>query len=97
MVRELPYAETFSDNSNLTIPESGQSTIKNVSGSAKFVAVLITGRPVVVQQFVDTIDTLVAAWLPVLEGQGVSNVLLVTMVPQESWPVLGLSLLMSYP
>ncbi|PWA72872.1 glycosyl hydrolase family protein [Artemisia annua] len=77
VVRELPYAETFGDNSNLTIPESGQSTIRNVSGLVKFVAVLITGRPVVVHPFLDTVDILVAAWLPISEGQGVTDVLLV--------------------
>ncbi|XP_076908714.1 uncharacterized protein LOC143565713 [Bidens hawaiensis] len=75
VVGELPYAETFGDNSNLTIPEPGPSTIKNVCGSVKCVVVLITGRPVVVQPFVDTIDALVAAWLPGTEGQGVTDVL----------------------
>ncbi|KAM0000823.1 putative glucan 1,3-beta-glucosidase [Helianthus debilis subsp. tardiflorus] len=75
VVGEPPYAETFGDNSNLTIPEPGPSTIKNVCGSVKCVVVLITGRPVVVQPFVDTIDALVAAWLPGTEGQGVTDVL----------------------
>ncbi|KAF5823506.1 putative glucan 1,3-beta-glucosidase [Helianthus annuus] len=75
VVGEPPYAETFGDNSNLTIHEPGPSTIKNVCGSVKCVVVLITGRPVVVQPFVDTIDALVAAWLPGTEGQGVTDVL----------------------
>ncbi|XP_076911229.1 uncharacterized protein LOC143569128 [Bidens hawaiensis] len=75
VVGEQPYAETFGDSSNLTIPEPGPSTIKNVCGSVKCVVVLITGRPVVVQPFVDTIDALVAAWLPGTEGQGVTDVL----------------------
>ncbi|MFS7908519.1 putative glucan 1,3-beta-glucosidase [Helianthus anomalus] len=75
VVGEPPYAETFGDNSNLTIPEPGPSTIKNVCGSVKCVVVLVSGRPVVVQPFVDTIDALVAAWLPGTEGQGVTDVL----------------------
>nr|GEY79257.1 putative glycoside hydrolase family 3 C-terminal domain-containing protein [Tanacetum cinerariifolium] len=75
VVGEPPYAETFGDNSNLTLPESGQSTIRNVCGSVKCVVVLITGRPMVVQPFVDTVDALVAAWLPGSEGQGVTDVL----------------------
>ncbi|KAI3826250.1 hypothetical protein L1987_00295 [Smallanthus sonchifolius] len=75
VVGEPPYAETFGDSSNLTIPEPGPSTIKNVCGSVKCVVVLITGRPVVVQPFIDTIDALVAAWLPGTEGQGVTDVL----------------------
>ncbi|KAJ9559112.1 hypothetical protein OSB04_013726 [Centaurea solstitialis] len=75
VVGEPPYAETFGDSSNLTIPEPGLNTIKNVCSSVKCVVVLITGRPVVVQPFVDTIDALVAAWLPGTEGQGVTDVL----------------------
>ncbi|KAL8204869.1 hypothetical protein R6Q57_010492 [Mikania cordata] len=75
VVGEPPYAETFGDSSNLTIPEPGPSTIKNVCGSVECVVVLITGRPVVVQPFIGTIDALVAAWLPGTEGQGVTDVL----------------------
>ncbi|XP_076908720.1 uncharacterized protein LOC143565719 [Bidens hawaiensis] len=75
VVGEPPYTETFGDNLNLTIPEQGLSTIKNVCGSVKCVVVLITGRPMVVQPFIDTIDALVAAWLPGTEGLGVTDVL----------------------
>ncbi|XP_076933053.1 uncharacterized protein LOC143598817 [Bidens hawaiensis] len=75
MVGEPPYTETFGDNLNLTIPEPGLSTIKNLCGSVKCVVVLITGRLMVVQPFIDTIDALVAAWLPGTEGLGVTDVL----------------------
>ncbi|KAJ9540443.1 hypothetical protein OSB04_026949 [Centaurea solstitialis] len=75
VVGEHPYAETFGDSKNLTIPEPGPSTIKNVCGSVKCVVVLISGRPVVVQPFVETIDALVAAWLPGTKGQGVTDAL----------------------
>ncbi|GKC39577.1 putative glycoside hydrolase family 3 C-terminal domain-containing protein [Tanacetum coccineum] len=75
VVGEHPYAETFGDSMNLTIPEPGPSTIKNVCGSVKCVVVLISGRPVVVKPYVSTIDALVAAWLPGTEGQGVTDAL----------------------
>ncbi|CAK9173868.1 unnamed protein product [Ilex paraguariensis] len=75
VVGEPPYTETFGDSLNLTIPEPGPSTITNVCGAVKCVVVLITGRPVVIQPYVDTIDALVAAWLPGTEGQGVADVL----------------------
>ncbi|KAF5823504.1 putative glucan 1,3-beta-glucosidase [Helianthus annuus] len=75
VVGEPPYTEGFGDSLNLTIPEPGPSTIKNVCGSVKCVVVLIAGRPLVVQPFIDTIDALVAAWLPGTEGQGVVDVL----------------------
>ncbi|XP_071707066.1 uncharacterized protein [Rutidosis leptorrhynchoides] len=75
VVGEKPYAETFGDSMNLTITEPGPSTIKNVCGSVKCVVVVISGRPVVVEPYVKTIDALVAAWLPGTEGQGIVDVL----------------------
>ncbi|KAI3809424.1 hypothetical protein L1987_25396 [Smallanthus sonchifolius] len=75
VVGEYPYAEYLGDSSNLTIPEPGPSTIKSICGSVTCVVVLITGRPVVVQPYVETIDALVAAWLPGTEGQGVTDLL----------------------
>ncbi|KAL5547323.1 hypothetical protein UlMin_007010 [Ulmus minor] len=75
VVGEPPYAETFGDNLNLTLPNPGPSTITNVCGAVKCVVVLVTGRPVVIQPYVPSIDALVAAWLPGTEGQGVADVL----------------------
>ncbi|KAL2458424.1 Glycosyl hydrolase family protein [Forsythia ovata] len=75
MVGEPPYSETLGDSLNLTLPDSASTAITNVCASVKCVVVLITGRPVVFQQYVAQIDALVAAWLPGTEGQGVADVL----------------------
>ncbi|KAL1813383.1 hypothetical protein ACET3Z_023448 [Daucus carota] len=75
VVGEHPYAETEGDSMNLTISDPGPSIITNVCGNVKCVVVLVTGRPVVVQPYMSTIDALVAAWLPGSEGQGVADVL----------------------
>lgn len=76
VVGETPYVETFGDSMNLTIPEPGPSIITNVcGGNLKCVVVLISGRPVVIEPFVDKMDALVAAWLPGTEGQGVTDLL----------------------
>ncbi|KAK1389769.1 Beta-xylosidasealpha-l-arabinofuranosidase 2 [Heracleum sosnowskyi] len=75
VVGENPYAESQGDSMNLTIADPGPSIITNVCGNVKCVVVLITGRPVVVQPYMSTIDALVAAWLPGSEGQGVADVL----------------------
>ncbi|KAK2451134.1 beta-glucosidase BoGH3B [Trifolium repens] len=68
VVGETPYAETKGDSLNLTISGNGTQTIINVCGGVKCVVVLVTGRPVVIQPYVDTIDGLIAAWLPGSEG-----------------------------
>ncbi|XP_042391637.1 beta-glucosidase BoGH3B-like [Zingiber officinale] len=74
-IGEYPYAETYGDNLNLTIPAPGVSVIQNVCSSVKCVVLLISGRPLVIEPYVEQIDALVAAWLPGTEGQGVADVL----------------------
>ncbi|KAI3758663.1 hypothetical protein L6452_06233 [Arctium lappa] len=75
IVGEHPYTEMFGDSSNLTIADPGPSVITNVCGQVKCVVVIISGRPVVIEPYMSTIDALVAAWLPGSEGQGVADVL----------------------
>nr|AEP33579.1 b-1,4-glucanase [Gossypium aridum] len=75
VVGEHPYVETKGDSMNLTIPEPGPTTIRNVCGALKCVVILISGRPVVIEPDIDSMDALVAAWLPGSEGQGVADVL----------------------
>ena len=75
VVGEPPYAEMYGDSTNLTISEPGPSTIGNVCGGVKCVVVVVSGRPVVMEPYVSTIDALVAAWLPGTEGQGVADAL----------------------
>ncbi|KAK7315566.1 hypothetical protein VNO77_34119 [Canavalia gladiata] len=75
VVGEKPYAETFGDSLNLTISDPGPDTIRNVCGGVKCVVVIISGRPVVIEPYLESVDALVAAWLPGTEGQGVSDVL----------------------
>ncbi|KVH90524.1 Glycoside hydrolase family 3 [Cynara cardunculus var. scolymus] len=72
---EYPYSETVGDSLNLTIPDPGPTTITNVCGAVRCVVVLISGRPVVLEPYVSSMDALVAAWLPGTEGQGVADVL----------------------
>ncbi|EPS69367.1 hypothetical protein M569_05399, partial [Genlisea aurea] len=77
VVGELPYSEYVGDSPDLRIPEQGYNTITNVCGGGptKCVVVVISGRPIVIEPYLDKIDALVAAWLPGTEGQGVADVL----------------------
>lgn len=68
VVGEVPYAEISGDSSNLTIPEPGPTTIKNVCSAVRCVVVVVSGRPVVIEPYLEQIDALVAAWLPGSEG-----------------------------
>jgi len=75
VVGEQPYAETNGDNLNLTLPAPGPDTIKNVCSHIKCVVVVVSGRPLVIEPYLESMDALVAAWLPGTEGQGVADVL----------------------
>ncbi|AES64760.1 putative glycosidase [Medicago truncatula] len=75
VVGEPPYAETAGDSTALTILDPGPNIINNVCGAVKCVVVTVTGRPVVIEPYLSSIDALVAAWLPGSEGQGVADVL----------------------
>ncbi|CAG7903149.1 unnamed protein product [Brassica rapa] len=76
VVGEAPYAETQGDSTTLSIAAPGPDTIRHTCGSGmKCIVVLVTGRPLVIESYLDTIDALVVAWLPGTEGQGITDVL----------------------
>ncbi|KAL3701555.1 hypothetical protein R1sor_019577 [Riccia sorocarpa] len=75
VVGEPPYAESFGDNQDLTIPLEGISTIQNICGEVKCLVILISGRPLVVEPYLPLMDAFVAAWLPGSEGPGVADVI----------------------
>ncbi|KAJ4971083.1 hypothetical protein NE237_004182 [Protea cynaroides] len=70
VVGKPPYAETFDDSLDLTLPDTDLTIITNVCG-----VVIISGHPISIQPYVEKMDALVAAWLPGTEGQGVADVL----------------------
>ncbi|KAE9591585.1 putative glucan 1,3-beta-glucosidase [Lupinus albus] len=75
VVGEPPYAETAGDSPTLTLADPGPNIINTVCGTIKCVVIVISGRPIVIEPYVSSIDALVAAWLPGTEGQGVTDVL----------------------
>lgn len=55
--------------------DPGPNIIKNVCDHVECVVILISGRPIVIEPYISSIDALVAAWLPGTEGQGVTDAL----------------------
>ncbi|KAJ4826204.1 hypothetical protein Tsubulata_005758 [Turnera subulata] len=75
-VGESPYAEFTGDNSELVIPFNGTDVINSVAERIPTLAILISGRPLVVEPWLlEKIDGLVAAWLPGTEAQGITDVI----------------------
>ena len=75
-VGEKPYAEGPGDAAEPALPALDQRTLESMRESCdQLTVVLITGRPVMITDQIDSWDALVAAWLPGTEGQGVADAL----------------------
>ncbi len=76
VVGEKPYAEGWGDKEYPTLSYEDLLAIKNLQRKCeKVVVVLVSGRPLLIENEVDSFDALVAAWLPGSEGAGVADVL----------------------
>ncbi|GEM_PF-830371 len=77
VVGELPYAEWFGDNASLMLPSRDRKLIADMREQVDtLVVILLSGRPLVIDESLNLADAFVAAWLPGTEGDGVSDVLL---------------------
>lgn len=73
---ETPYAEYEGDDGDLTLVAGEVAAFQRVvENSDKVVVILVSGRPLVINNVLAQADAFVAAWLPGTEGQGVADVL----------------------
>ena len=91
VVGEDPYTEMEGDSDSLYLSEFDKQTIANVQAlKIPYTVVLITGRPLIVTQEIESADAFMVAWLPGTEGDGVSDVLFGDVAPTAklsfSWP-----------
>ncbi len=91
VVGETPYAEGRGDREDLSLSPEDMSVIMNLkSAQVPIVVVLVSGRPMIVNEALAQSDAFVAAWLPGTEGQGVADVLFGDYKPTGklscSWP-----------
>jgi len=91
VIGETPYAEGVGDRSDLQISQADLLTVINLrAAGVPTVAVLISGRPLILDELLLLCDGLIAAWLPGTEGDGVADVLFGDYSPvgklSHSWP-----------
>jgi beta-glucosidase len=76
VIGETPYAE---GNGDIAEPVLAEEDIEAVSNMKKagipVVVILISGRPLIINDVLKQADAFIAAWLPGTEGQGVADVL----------------------
>jgi beta-glucosidase len=91
VIGETPYAEGKGDRENLGLaPEDVAAVTRMRETGIPVIAVLVSGRPMILGPILDKVDGLVAAWLPGTEGGGVADVLFGDYKPTGrlsfSWP-----------
>jgi len=77
VLSEPPYAETPGDKPTLnTLPAGDFTTLSQAHATGKpVVAIVISGRPVLITDQLADADAWIAAWLPGTEGDGVADIL----------------------
>jgi len=76
VVGEKPYSEGVGDRESLHFSYEDIKLLKKVKNSnLPYVVVLISGRPMIINEALTESDAFVAAWLPGTEGKGISDVI----------------------
>jgi beta-glucosidase len=91
VIGETPYAEGIGDRDDLALGEEDVTAIHNMKQAGiPVIVVLLSGRPMIINEVLQQCDAFVAAWLPGTEGQGVADVLFGDYKPTGrlaiSWP-----------
>jgi beta-glucosidase len=76
VVGETPYAEMFGDRADLRLAAEDVRAVDNMKRAGiPVVVILLSGRPMIIEEVLGKTDAFLAAWLPGTEGQGVADVL----------------------
>ncbi|HEY8535816.1 MAG TPA: glycoside hydrolase family 3 N-terminal domain-containing protein [Vicinamibacterales bacterium] len=91
VIGEPPYAEFFGDRRDLELPAADVELVKTVKATGvPVVVILLSGRPLIINDVLAHADAFIAAWLPGTEGLGVADVLFGDYAPTGklpmSWP-----------
>lgn len=92
VIGENPYAEGAGDRETLFLSDSDIQLVKKVKGNGiPVIAVLVSGRPLIISDILPYTDAFIAAWLPGSEGgDGIADILFGNHNPRGqlsfSWP-----------
>jgi beta-glucosidase len=91
VIGEQPYAEGNGDRADLSLAPEDVTAIDNMKKAGiPVVAILFSGRPMILGDSLDKTDAFIAAWLPGTEGDGIADVLFGAYKPTGklsfAWP-----------
>ena len=75
-IGEEPYTEGVGDRDSLLLSKKDRELLEKVKrAKIPYVVILISGRPMIINEELDSSHAFIAAWLPGTEGEGISDVL----------------------
>jgi beta-glucosidase len=91
VIGEYPYAEGYGDNEELTISPFDLAVLnKCYASNKKLIVIMLSGRPLIITDHIESWDAVLAAWLPGMAGEGIIDVLYGDYNPTGklaySWP-----------
>ncbi|MBN1408474.1 MAG: glycoside hydrolase family 3 C-terminal domain-containing protein [Calditrichaceae bacterium] len=91
VIGETPYAEGNGDDDDLHLKQDDIETVRRVKEAGMpTIVILISGRPMILDNIIHYADVLFTAWLPGTEGDGVADILFGDFQPTgkltHSWP-----------
>lgn len=87
VIGEEPYAEGVGDTMDLSLAPAQEALVRQVASTGvPTTVVLISGRPLIINEVLAMADAFVAAWLPGTEGAGVADVLFGEYAPTGELP-----------
>ncbi len=94
VIGETPYAEGVGDREDLALDAEDVAVVRNLKrAGVPVLVILVSGRPMIIDEILPLADAVVAAWLPGSEGDGVADVLFGAHKPTGklsfTWPRAG--------
>ncbi|MGE5316688.1 MAG: glycoside hydrolase family 3 N-terminal domain-containing protein, partial [Chloroflexota bacterium] len=91
VVGETPYAEGQGDRADLSLTTEDVNTVRTLKQAGiPVIVILISGRPMLINNILPYCDAIIAAWLPGTEGEGITDILFGDFQPSgllsNSWP-----------
>lgn len=91
VIGERPYAEGGGDDSDLHVDNAAKQVIRRIKNRGiPTIVLLLSGRPMIIDDIIHSSDVFIAGWLPGTEGAGVADILFGDYEPTgkltHSWP-----------
>lgn len=92
VIGETPYAEGSGDRADLSLSVEDVAAVRALRESGKpVIVILVSGRPMLINNILPYCDAIIAAWLPGTEGDGIADILFGDHQPSgllsNSWPL----------